>query len=112
MAPPSRFGKHRSPVPAAQGGPWPQLVTMLVSIAGALLVSAVVFIGANRAVDSVRSRWPAFTASLGVLAGLLVGAVVQHNGWLPRGPAVGGPLKEGWLLIGAGRDSGSGRRGP
>ena len=78
-----------------------QLVTMLVSVAGALVVSAVVFIGANRAVDSVGNRWPAFTASIGVLAGLGVGAVVQHNGWLPRGPAVGGPLKEGWLLIAA-----------
>lgn len=84
-----------------------QLVTMLVSVAGALLVSAVVFIGANRAVDSVRSRWPAFTASLGVLAGLIAGAVVQHNAWLPRGPAVGGPLKEGWLLIAAGGIAGA-----
>ncbi len=79
-----------------------QFVTMLVSIAGALLVSAVVFIGANRAVDSVRSRWPAFTAAIGVLAGLIAGAVVQHNDWLPRGPAAVGPLKEGWLLILAG----------
>ncbi len=76
-----------------------QFVTMLVSVAGALLVSAVVFFGANRAVDSIHGRWPAFTASAGVFVGLLAGAVVQHNQWLPRGPAAIGPLKEGWLLI-------------
>ncbi len=76
-----------------------QFLTMLVSVAGALAVSAVIFIGANRAVDNVRVRWPAFTAVIGGLAGLAVGAVVQHNGWLPRGPALGGPLKEGWIVF-------------
>ncbi len=84
-----------------------QFVTMLVSVAGALLVSAVVFFGANRAVDSVHGRWPNFTASVGVMAGLLAGAVVQHNQWLPRGPAAIGPLKEGWLLIVAGGVAGA-----
>ena len=79
-----------------------QFLTMLVSVAGALAVSAVIFIGANRAVDNVRARWPAFTAAIGGVVGLVVGAVVQHNGWVPRGPAVGGPLKEGWIVLVAG----------
>ena len=79
-----------------------QFLTMLVSVVGALVVSAVIFIGANRAVDNVRARWPAFTAAIGGVVGLVVGAVVQHNGWLPRGPAVGGPLKEGWIVLVAG----------
>ena len=79
-----------------------QLLTMLVSVAGALAVSAVLFIGANRAVDDVRTRWPVFTAAIGGLVGLAVGAVVQHNGWVPRGPALGGPLKEGWIVFLAG----------
>ena len=84
-----------------------QFLTMLVSVAGALAVSAVIFIGANRAVDNVRARWPAFTAAIGGLVGLAVGAVAQHNGWLPRGPAVGGPLKEGWLVLLAGGVAGA-----
>ena len=79
-----------------------QFLTMLVSVVGALAVSAVIFIGANRAVDNVRARWPAFTAAIGGVVGLVVGAVVQHNGWVPRGPAVGGPLKEGWIVLVAG----------
>ena len=76
-----------------------QFLTMLVSVAGALAVSAVLFIGANRAVDNVRVRWPSFTAAVGGVVGLAVGAVVQHNGWVPRGPALGGPLKEGWIVM-------------
>ena len=84
-----------------------QILTMLVSVAGALAVSAVLFIGANRAVDNVRVRWPAFTAAIGGLVGLAVGAVVQHNGWVPRGPAVGGPLKAGWLVLLAGGVAGA-----
>ncbi len=76
-----------------------QFVTMLVSVAGALAVSAAVFVGANRAVDNVRERWPAFLAVVGAVAGVVVGAVLQHNGWVPRGPGVGGPLKPGWLVM-------------
>ena len=79
-----------------------QFLTMLVSVAGALAVSAVLFVGANRAVDNIGVRWPVFTASIGGLVGLVAGAVVQHNGWLPRGPALGGPLKEGWIVLVAG----------
>ncbi len=79
-----------------------QFLTMLVSVAGALAVSAVLFVGANRAVDNIGVRWPVFTGSIGGLVGLAVGAVVQHNGWLPRGPALGGPLKEGWIVLLAG----------
>ena len=84
-----------------------QLITMIITVVVSLAVSAVLFIGANRAVDSVRSRWPAFTAAVGGLVGLVVGAVVQHNGWLPRGPALGGPLKDGWLVILAGGAAGT-----
>ncbi|MCY3924119.1 MAG: sugar ABC transporter permease [bacterium] len=76
-----------------------QFVTMLVSVAGALAVSAALFIGANRTVDNARDRWPAFVAVVGGLIGLGVGAVLQHNAWLPRGPAAGGPLRSGWLVI-------------
>ena len=76
-----------------------QIVTMLVSVAGALAVTAVLFIGADRTVDSALNRWPAFTASIGAVLGLIAGAVLQHNGWVPQGPAIGGPFHEGWLAI-------------
>ena len=76
-----------------------QVVTMLVSVAGALAVTAVLFIGADRTVDSALDRWPAFMASIGGVLGLIVGAVLQHNGWVPQGPAIAGPFSEGWLTI-------------
>ncbi len=76
-----------------------QVVTMLVSVAGALAVTAVLFIGADRTVNSVLSRWPAFMAGMGAVPGLILGAALQHNGWIPRGPALGGPFAEGWLVI-------------
>ena len=76
-----------------------QIVTMLISVAGALAVTAVLFIGADRAVDSALNRWAAFTASIGAVLGLIIGAVLQHNGWVPQGPAIGGPFAEGWLAI-------------
>ncbi|MXY09567.1 MAG: sugar ABC transporter permease [Acidimicrobiaceae bacterium] len=85
-----------------------QFITMIITVVVSLAVSAVLFIGANRAVDSVRGRWPAFTAAVGGMVGLVAGAVVQHNGWLPRGPALGGPLKEGWLVLLAGGVAGAG----
>ncbi|WP_419925836.1 carbohydrate ABC transporter permease [Candidatus Poriferisocius sp.] len=76
-----------------------QIVTMLLSVAGALAVTAVLFIGADRTVDSALTRWPAFMACVGAVVGLIAGAVLQHNGWVPRGPAIGGPFSEGWLAI-------------
>ena len=76
-----------------------QLVTMTVTVVASLAAAAVVFVGANRAVDQSAARWPVLTAVVGSLAGVVVGAVAQHNGWLPAGPAVGGPLKAGWLII-------------
>ncbi len=72
---------------------------MLISVAGALVVTAVLFVGADRTVDSALNRWPAFMASIGAVLGLVAGAVLQHNGWIPRGPAAGGPFSEGWLVI-------------
>lgn len=79
-----------------------QFITMIVTVVLSLAVAAVVFAGANRAVDQCVARWAAFTAVLGAVLGLVVGAAAQHNGWLPAGPALGGPLKAGWLLIVAG----------
>ena len=76
-----------------------QLVTMIITVVASLAAAAVVFVGANRAVDQTISRWPAFTASVGAVVGLVVGAAVQHNGWIPAGPALGGPLKAGWLVM-------------
>ena len=84
-----------------------QFITMIITVVVSLAVSAVLFVGANRAVDSIRGRWPVFTAAIGGMVGLVAGAVVQHNGWLPRGPALGGPLKEGWLVLLAGGVAGA-----
>ena len=85
-----------------------QLITMTITVVVSLAAAVVVFIGADRAVDQVAGRWPAFTAVVGAVVGTVVGAAAQHNGWLPAGPAVGGPLKAGWLIILAGAVAGSG----
>ena len=79
-----------------------QFITMIVTLVVSLAAAAVVFVGANRAVDQSVARWPAFTAAVGAVVGLVVGAAAQHNGWLPAGPALGGPLKAGWLVMLAG----------
>ena len=84
-----------------------QFITMIVTVVVSLAAAAVVFVGANRAVDQTARRWPAFTAVVGAVVGLVVGAAAQHNGWLPAGPALGGPLKAGWLIILAGAAAGS-----
>ncbi len=78
-----------------------QIITMIVTVVLSLAAAAAVFIGASRAVDQTVPRWPAFTAVIGAAAGAVVGAAVQHNGWLPAGPALAGPLKAGWLVIAA-----------
>ena len=84
-----------------------QLITMIVTVVVSLAAAAVVFVGANRAVDQSVARWPAFTAAVGCVAGLVAGAAVQHNGWIPSGPALGGPIKAGWLVIVAGGIAGA-----
>ena len=84
-----------------------QFITMIITVVVSLAAAAVVFVGADRAVDQTLARWPAFTAAAGAVAGLVVGAAVQHNAWLPVGPALGGPLKAGWLIILAGAAAGA-----
>ena len=84
-----------------------QLITMIVTVVVSLAAAFVMFVGANRAVDQSVARWPAFTAAVGCVAGVVAGAAVQHNGWLPSGPALGGPLKAGWLVIAAGGIAGA-----
>ena len=85
-----------------------QFITMIITVVVSLAAAAIVFVGADRAVDQAVPRWPVFTGAAGAVAGLVLGAAVQHNGWLPAGPAVGGPLKAGWLIILAGAVAGAG----
>ncbi len=76
-----------------------QFVTMIVTVVVSLAAAGAVFVGANRAVDQSVARWPVFTAVVGSVVGAVAGAALQHNGWLPAGPALGGPFKAGWLTI-------------
>ncbi len=76
-----------------------QLITMIITVVLSLVAAAVVFIGADRAVSQAPQRWSVFTAVVGGVVGVVVGAAVQHNGWIPSGPALGGPFKAGWLVI-------------
>ena len=76
-----------------------QFVTMIVTVVVSLAAAGAVFVGANRAVDQSVARWPVFTAVIGSVVGSVAGAALQHNGWLPAGPALGGPFKAGWLTI-------------
>ena len=78
------------------------LITTAVTVVVSLAISAAVFVGADRAVNNVKGRWSAFAALPGAVVGALVGAVLQHNGWVPAGPGLGGPLKPGWLVIAGG----------
>ena len=62
-----------------------QLVRMLISVIGGLGAAAGVFVGFNWLVDQARPKWPYLTAGFGGVVGLIVGAVLQHNGWFPPG---------------------------
>ena len=84
-----------------------QFITMIITVVVSLAAAAVVFVGADRAIDQAVPRWSVFTGAVGAVAGLVLGAAVQHNGWLPAGPALGGPLKAGWLVILAGAAAGA-----
>ena len=84
-----------------------QFITMIITVVVSLAAAAIVFIGADRAVDQAVPRWPVFTGAIGAVLGLVLGAAAQHNGWLPAGPALGGPLKAGWLIILAGAAAGA-----
>lgn len=62
-----------------------QLIRMIVSVVVGLGGAAGLFIGYNLLVDQARPRWPVLTAGFASAFGLLVGAVLQHNEWLPSG---------------------------
>ncbi len=85
-----------------------QLINMIITVVVSLVAAAVVFIGANRAVDQAGVDWPRFMAAVGAVVGTIAGAVLQHNGWIPAGPEIGGPLQAGWLVILAGAVVGAG----
>ena len=78
------------------------LISTALTVAVSLAASAVVFVGADRAVSNIKQRWRTFLALPAALIGLICGAVLQHNDWLPAGPGLGGPLKPGWIVIVAG----------
>ena len=61
-----------------------QLISAIISVVIALGVGFAVFVGANMLVDRAETRWKVFVAGVATLAGTLVGAVLQHNGWLPK----------------------------
>ena len=63
-----------------------QIVTMLISVAGALAVTAVLFIGADRTVDAALTRWPAFMAGIGAVLGLIAGAILPAQRLDPPRP--------------------------
>ena len=76
-----------------------QFITMIITVVVSLAAAAAVFVGTNRALDQAVTRWPVFTAVVGSVVGAVTGAALQHNGWVPAGPALGGPLEAGWLTI-------------
>ncbi|MEM9712010.1 MAG: sugar ABC transporter permease [Actinomycetota bacterium] len=65
-----------------------------------LALAAAIFVGSNRLIDQIQSKYAAAIAGLGGLVGLLVGAVLQHNDILKIG---GDPplyvFGNGWLTI-------------
>jgi alpha-glucoside transport system permease protein len=63
-----------------------QVISTLISVIVAVGVAAFAFIGINMLVDQVHTRFALFLGGMAALAGLLVGAIMQHNGWLPGGP--------------------------
>lgn len=73
--------------------------TTIVSVLLAIVISGAIFFGANWLVDKSQHRWAVAVAGLGAVVGMVVGAVVQHNGWIVLGGDVGGPLQSGWLTI-------------
>lgn len=74
-------------------------ITTIVSVVLAIAISGAIFFGANWLIDQSQRRWAVATAGVGGVVGLLVGAIVQHNGWIKLGGDIGGPLQNGWLSI-------------
>ncbi len=75
------------------------VLTTVISTVVAIAISAGIFFGANALVDSTTHRWPVAVAGLGAFVGLIVGAILQHNGWLKVGGDLAGPFKNGWLTL-------------
>ena len=75
------------------------LVSLALSVVGAVAVAMLFFFGGNALVDRLPTNWWAFTGTIGALSGLLVGAVAQHNNVLPSGARsiIGGFLVLGTL---------------
>ncbi len=76
------------------------LVQTSIVVGLSLVLSAAVFVGANRLIDRIKTGWPIALAGLGALLGAVLGAVLQHNGVLKLGGDV--PLYaigHGWLTI-------------
>ena len=75
------------------------IITTVVSTVLAIAAAAAVFFGMNALIDATADRWAVAVAGLGGVLGLIVGAILQHNGWLKLGGDLGGPFKEGWLTL-------------
>ncbi len=75
------------------------LVSTLISVVVAIAISGIIFVGFNALIDATGDRWPVSVAGLGGFIGIIVGVIVQHNGWLKLGGDLGGPLQPGWLSI-------------
>lgn len=77
-----------------------QVWGVIVSVAIAAAFGAVLLVGLNMLLDQATARWSLFIASMGLIFGLVAGAILQHNGWFPEGFV--GVLLGGGIGAGAG----------
>ncbi len=72
----------------------------VIAVVLSIALSGGLFIGANKAIDRIKSGWPVAVGAFAGVLGLLVGAVLQHNGVVKIG---GDPplyvFGNGWLTI-------------
>ena len=59
-----------------------QVISTIVSVVVAIGVGLLIFVGFNKALDNAVPRWHTFTAGFAAMVGLLVGGILQHNGFL------------------------------